>query len=589
MGDSGSQSGPRDPVFPDGMPRPVADVGTVVDDTSEQERVDGQKGLSLVGKPSGRDVKGEPVDWSYTQRLQAAATSQTFWDRVEYLKAALPPREDERGRVREHSIADWLLGWTAADIFGNERAAFRQLQDPQTMLWIHLALLKAWPDDEERRLSLRAISRDQFQYFKRTHLSDEMLDGLVEIGMQSACEAALQIGLFDPSAGTLTNPDTTRAIIGDASWLRTMCDIISPTESNRSKYDADAVYYHRADNRPARGHQIVFSSARNPRRQQRVVFFAEVKPRDITEDDLFYEQVVRVQDHSPEIAEGLLVAGYDMAMDSETHDRFLDRGILPHSKVPRTKGGRPASVNLGPHELTRTDGSHTTMVVTAVDGAHCLTITDGTGADWYVPLTLKKIIRRLSGNRTLFYKEMEVPDSELAPEELVGATTSVVLNSKPEEIEARPHRRRTRSSRAWAEDTCEQARKFDGLRQDSESNISTYKRSKPLDRSRSTSAAGLQLDLLAYQHNTAITAVVAHHDHTGADVSKWFGQYKPLDPYDLVRNLDPRQLAHTLDPKGQINTLDLHKLISNLDPEKLKPDKPQPGEHKPGKHKPKAA
>ena len=244
-----------------------------------------------------------------------------------------------------------------------------------------------------------------------------------------------------------------------------------------------------------------------------------------------------------------MVAGYDMAMDSETHDRFLDRGILPHSKVPRTKGGRPASVNLGPHELTRTDGSHTTMVVTAVDGAHCHTITDGTGADWYVPLTLKKIIRRLSGNRTLFYKEMEVPDSELAPEELVGATTSVVLNSKPEEIEARPHRRRTRSSRAWAEDTCEQARKFDGLRQDSESNISTYKRSKPLDRSRSTSAAGLQLDLLAYQHNTAITAVVAHHDHTGADVSKWFGQYKPLDPYDLVRNLDPRQLAHTLDPK----------------------------------------
>ncbi len=207
--------------------------------------------------------------------------------------------------------------------------------------------------------------------------------------------------------------------------------------------------------------------------------------------------------------------------------------------------------------------------------------TDGAGDDWYVPLILKRItrIRPENSKRIYVYSELLIPDSDLVPEDLVGAKTRIGLNSTTEEAEARPHRRRTRYLRAWAEDSGETARDLHGLRQDSESGISDYKRSTPLDRARSTSAGRLQLDLLAHVHNNNTAAIIAHHHRAGAGITEWFGQFKPLEPYDLVRNLDPNELARSIDPKGRKSPLDLHRLIRDLDPEQLKF----------GKQKPKAA
>ena len=47
-------------------------------------------------------------------------------------------------------------------------------------------------------------------------------------------------------------------------------------------------------------------------------------------------------------------------------------------------------------------------------------------------------------------------------------------------------------------------------------------------RARSTTARRVNLDLLAFQTKETVTALIAHHKRTGADMSKWFGQRSPL-------------------------------------------------------------
>ncbi|WP_419927321.1 hypothetical protein [Candidatus Poriferisocius sp.] len=224
----------------------------------------------------------------------------------------------------------------------------RQIHDPQLMMWVQLALMRAWPDRPERCLSIQPVSRLQFSYFEKNCRIAEMREAHLDQKLKGACDTALHIGLFDPSAGTPTAPDKTNTATGDAAWLRTMTDVHTPTERNKSKHDPDAVYFHRSEDRPARGHQFVQTSARSPHRQERVVFASQVKPKGVTEDDLFSEHISRMLDYSPEIAKGLFAAVHDGAMDSETQDRLLDMGVIPHTGTRRTKGHKPGAVSLRP-------------------------------------------------------------------------------------------------------------------------------------------------------------------------------------------------------------------------------------------------
>ncbi|WP_419927320.1 hypothetical protein [Candidatus Poriferisocius sp.] len=61
------------------------------------------------------------LDWSELQLLQAVATSKDFWDEVDSLEEAMPEKGETRGRLREHTVADWLFASKAADIYGSVR------------------------------------------------------------------------------------------------------------------------------------------------------------------------------------------------------------------------------------------------------------------------------------------------------------------------------------------------------------------------------------------------------------------------------------------------------------------------------------
>ena len=536
MGNSGLMASrsesdtPRKRVFENGESVRCASVVTNIGDTSEEERFDGQKGLTLVTTDIEREVTGEPLDLSDIQRVQMNVTRDSFWEMVDELTSQTQKRKPERGRKRKHNVADWMVFWAAKSVYGGSaRKTARQLQDPQNWWLISNAVKQRWPNDKNRRLSSRPITRSQYHYFRENYIDDETIERLSGINEDCSAKSALHIGLFDPKAGSMTHPNKSQGIAGDATWQETMTGVHEPTERNRDKYDPDAVYYHTSEDRPTRGHKLVLSVSHNGHRQESVILAFDVKSKSITEAELFFEQVNRLIRNNPQIQFGLHFVAYDMALDSATQDCFLDIGINPVSKVRRTKGGNPAAVSLGTHKFKMNGKVVLNQNVIAVDGASCVVFTDAEGDDRYVPLRLREVLVRPQATRILIYAVMELPDDPAVPENLVGARTEIRMNSTPEEIEANPHQRRTRAARLFAEGVAEQFQVF-GIREFSETCFSLYKSDKPEQRAQVTDARRLKLELMAHQFTVSNIAVVANHNRTGKDITRFFGNRNPLNP-----------------------------------------------------------
>ena len=137
------------------------------------------------------------------------------------------------------------------------------------------------------------------------------------------------------------------------------------------------------------------------------------------------------------------------------------------------------------------------------------------------------ISRQFESNRTdtyRFYGTWQIPDLPGVPRNLRGATTKIRHNSTTDEIADKTPR--TRALRVIPETDDSFARLF-GLREDSESMHHHLKMTLPNERARSVGRHRQLFDLHGYQAHLAITTLLAWHHRTGADLSRWFGQWKP--------------------------------------------------------------
>jgi hypothetical protein len=107
---------------------------------------------------------------------------------------------------------------------------------------------------------------------------------------------------------------------------------------------------------------------------------------------------------------------------------------------------------------------------------------------------------------------------------LRNATTPIRHNSHNHEITDKTPR--TRALRVIPETDDSFARLF-GLREDSESMHHHLKMTLPNERARSVGRHRQLFDLHGYQAHLAITTLLAWHHRTGADLSRWFGQWRP--------------------------------------------------------------
>ncbi len=209
---------------------------------------------------------------------------------------------------------------------------------------------------------------------------------------------------------------------------------------------------------------------------------------------------------------------YDGIADSELVDRLHHRG--KHAVVPprKTSNGNYAAANLGAYNFKTTNGAISRHTVTAIAGSAVVVFVDGSGDEYYVPLicTHRKPVARKHGYT--IYGRFEMTDNELVPEPLVGAEALIPFNSTQVEIDAKPHRRRTRAFRTIPESDPRCAR-IRGLRPDIESlnnHIKSHLPHKPA-RLRTSDDDSSRLNVVTYRMLQLTAAKVAYDERTAAN------------------------------------------------------------------------
>ena len=342
-----------------------------------------------------------------------------------------------------------------------------------------------------------------------------------------------RIDLLTAKAGSVNHPHTTQIAMGDGTWIPSMYkngsqQTINPKTGKVRRFDPDAVPYHTPDGkitRGAYGRQLVLASVRGPHRNERIILGAAFKPPGKSDATIFTDMILNMRKRRPHLRKSLHGVVYDMALHATDIDRFLDNGIIPISKVQRTKGDKPAAVNLGEHTFTTFKGTNETAEIIALDGTPCITVTNETGSDSYMPL--KRVHTQLNRhiNVTTVYGTWQVPDHPLTPPTLVGATTRIRHNSTTEE--RKHHKRRTRALRVIPEGTDPDFDRLFGLREDPESTNSHLKSLLPNGRARTATTSRQTLNHIAYRINIMVKALISHHQRTGIPLQYWLGEHQP--------------------------------------------------------------
>ena len=266
---------------------------------------------------------------------------------------------------------------------------------------------------------------------------------------------------------------------------------------------------------------LVSVIARNPYPNERLIMALDFKPHsNMSDATLAVDMALRIFPYVP----GMQGFVYDMALHATDYDRLLSAGLLPVSKVQRTSSSKVPVFNLNECEFTLTDGTKKHLVVHAVDGTPRfeLVIGDERQSVGLVRVRTQRVSDRTDTYR--FYGTWQIPDLPGVPRNLRGATTKIRHNSATDEIADKTPR--TRALRVIPETDDSFARLF-GLREDSESMHHHLKMMLPNGRARSVGRHRQLLDFHGYQVHVAITALLAWHHRTGADLSRWFGQWRP--------------------------------------------------------------
>ena len=552
----------RPTLFKDYESVPVTVIDAVVDDDSTVERLDGPKpkgrsskkgarkgrrrtGPRVTPKKAPKKVKGTKYRPSDLKWLEAIACFKPIWEIALQFDALIdvPLDRTQPGTERSYKTFDVLLFEVATWRYGTYELTSDNFVDTDLWCQLRAAVEAAYPDDPRMRLSRKPMNRSKHYRFRDKYLHDHLFKVMRSIIDAAAVKAGMSMGMFTPDLGSLTNPDKRSFLAADGCWVPALSkltrdDAVDPEtgEIVFRRFCPDAMPFHTNDGEWASspGHLFVMVQGRTGFRNERVIYTARhksAKNTDMPRSDatIAVDAILDLAEKFPDLSAGLRGVVYDMALSVADFDRLLDAGLIPVSKVQLTKGnkyaktGKVAVENLGQHTFRTTSRTSISLTVYAVHGTPCIISTDGDGIDYYLPLRLTQVKQERRKGRPETATKWVVPDSPLAPADLRGATTRVRHTRTTTERKA--GKSRSRALRIFPESD----RRFDnifGLREDSESANSDLKSRLWNKRCRTLGHESVELNVISYQIHVLITALLAFHNRTGADLREWFGQHQ---------------------------------------------------------------
>ena len=428
---------------------------------------------------TNKDITNHSAGPSQLALLEDFVRCEAWWELTEQLEQRL-----RQGPPRNFTVMDILVTEIATQLVGSANAATRMLADPPTWAALKLAAQRGFPNHPARRLSQTAPSRHQHQRARQKIFTDKVLAVLQRGARQQAVRATKEIGLFDPTRGSWTHPDSTQGVAADTTRIRTV---------------------------DSSGHQLwVLTGGTGA---SHVVLDAEVAKGD---DRMYRSDADRavamlrdlLDEHGDSLRDGLRCFTHDTALDSKGIDDVMGMRVLPIVKEHKLKGGKPWSGSLGVHHFTAPDGTTGDLEVDAVNGAPVVTLPDSSGVDTAVPLH-----RRLTRwedehpRNRIAYSQYAIPDSADVPAHLKGSTTEIRLTSTSKEASGSPNTRRTSLLRPFPEGDVDFDRLI-AIREQAKAVFADLKSGRGR-----LSGPHARLQLVAYQM-LSITKAVARHRTT---------------------------------------------------------------------------
>lgn len=494
----------------------------MVEDVSFAERVDGASGVGARRFGRTRRTHSVPLPVSPLQLLALMARFGPLWEMLGEFKepAGRPGRP-----LATSPICVALIELLTHDE-RSQRSAVEFLRDPVVWEYLRAEVAYAWPDHPDRRLPDVPITREQCRYYKQTRIEfADVVARIREMHRDIAIAVAHSINICNPNDGSVTHPSTTQVCAGDATHLRPMNDVtrddlIDKTtgEIRRLPYVPDAYELYGTTDKP--GYKMVSCLARNAAGNERVILDLDLQPKGTGDATVFTDMVINLHRSMP----GLRVPVYDMAMHPGDFDRLLDDGLIPVTKAQLTTTGKRAQLNIGEHDFRAKGRATQTVIVTAIDGAPCITVPTADGPQ-EVELERRqtKIVRRSRGKHTIggFWF---IPDRPEVPKNLRLLETWIHHNSTVDETARK--KPRTRALRVIPPNDRDFRALF-GVREDTESMHNHLKQSLINGRVRGLGEHRLRFNLHAYQLRTNIIALLAHHAGNAAELEHWFGRSRP--------------------------------------------------------------
>ena len=541
----------RRPLFEDLEPVPVAEISSIFRGKSPSSRSKGSagrrkghgkaqrssQGRAQPGKPQLVKVSGPRFRPSDLQWLKALVCFVPMWElALQYdalIDAARPLRQ--RGRKRSCRTFEALLLDVCAWRYGSYEWAADNLADLELWETLRTVVEAAFPHNKRMRLSKTPPTRSQNYRFRKKYATDHLRDAMRRRVEQACVTATLATGMLPEGSGSLTSPDPYTYATADGCWLPALSSLTiddavdAQTGEILRRYDPDALAYHTHNGKATSpGHLLVMVTVRSPYPKERIVLTARLKSGhnpQVNRNDatIAVNAVIELVDRHPNLRSRLVGLIYDMALSAADFDRLLEAGLIPVSKVPLTSKGEPASQNLSTHTFKTRNGGTVSLNVTAVHGTPCVVFVDGNGVAYYQPLKLVQVKKTDRKHRPQVSTRWSIPDKALVPAHLVGAETRVRHTRTDKELKAK--KSRSRALRVFPESD-ERFAVLAPRRNDSESNNADKKSRMWKGRCRTLRHQSVEFNAIAYQIHMAVTALVAYHNRTGADMSRWFGQHQ---------------------------------------------------------------
>lgn len=488
-------------------------------------------------------------------------------------------KTDNRGRKRTCAALDAILFACSTYLYGGAQGVHLKNRpnqvcgsSPRLVDQINDSLQESRPDEPDWRLAQAGFTRDHHRHLREDYLCDAVMDELERVTRDFMVQAATRIGLFDPRAGTYTDPSTTQIVVADGVKIGGLYNNGDPDKINKrtgkpKRCDTEAFTpkSKSGDSTPPPPHyEWVILVARTTHPRERIPLAISIKgeeQRGTSDATLAVDTLTLLSSEHPDLIRGLFGFGYDGALSADDKERLLKMGVQPISKMRRTDITKPVMHNLGSYDFsieteTAKGKPKKTVVFTGdvitVDGTATVIVTDGNGDDTHVPLTC--VQRRRKKQRTGGYSVTNtyaLPDHPIMPEKLHGATTRIRMDTAADELDKdnpvlMPHRV---SSFPVADP---RHKNLYNVRQDCESgnrHLREFLRDK---RCITATRNNNRYQAIGYQLLVTASALIAYSERTGDYLEDFFGQR--LVPGE-DRQSDPSQSVVT-DVASSVNGYD---------------------------------